>query len=271
MHARRRGQPHWRPPQPAARRHCRAHGVCRHSVSCRCRWLAAALALALLAAVALSRGPGPLIDAPAAFIVAVSVTVSLTAATQALNGAEGHARATAVLDPLTGLLNRHGLERRFGELAQQAKLIGAPISMLVCDLDHFKAVNDRHGHTTGDVVLRDVAYTLRKALRSFKLIYRIGGEEFLILLPGATSRDAADLAERLCEVVRETRSGAVPVDRREHPDRLRDRVLLPLSSADAALYRAKAEGRDCVRTATSKAPPVRAASSLEPEIASAPA
>ena len=69
--------------------------------------------------------------------------------------------------------------------------------MIVADIDNFKAVNDEHGHQIGDAVLVDVAYTLRKELRAFDIAYRLGGEEFLVLLPGATLEDAELLAERL--------------------------------------------------------------------------
>ena len=118
--------------------------------------------------------------------------IGISAAALALNGAELEYRTTAVLDPLTGLLNRQGLQRRFDELAEQARLSGAPISLLVCDVDHFKLINDSHGHAVGDAVLRDLAYQLRKQLRSFELIYRIGGEEFLAPL----SRHDARRSER---------------------------------------------------------------------------
>ena len=63
-------------------------------------------------------------------------------------------------------------------------LTGGPVSLVLLDLDRFKRVNDTHGHERGDTVLRDVAYEIRKSLRSFELVYRIGGEEFLVLLPG---------------------------------------------------------------------------------------
>jgi GGDEF domain-containing protein len=106
-----------------------------------------------------------------------------------------------VLDPLTGLLNRTALMSRFEELRQQAAQNGRPIAVIVCDLDHFKDVNDHHGHDRGDVVLREAAYELRKATRSFELIYRIGGEEFLLVLPGVEILEAQEVAERLRKTV----------------------------------------------------------------------
>ena len=107
-------------------------------------------------------------------------------------------RDRAVLDPLTGLLNRSSLESRAVEIEQQARLTGGPVSLVLLDLDRFKRVNDTHGHERGDAVLRDVAYEIRKSLRSFELIYRIGGEEFLVLLPGVALHEAVEVAERVC-------------------------------------------------------------------------
>ena len=67
--------------------------------------------------------------------------------------------------------------------------------MIVADIDHFKRINDRHGHSVGDAVLKDIAYVMRKELRAFDLAYRIGGEEFLVLLPGANAGEAEEFAE----------------------------------------------------------------------------
>ncbi len=108
----------------------------------------------------------------------------------ALQAAELHHRSEAILDPLTGLLNRHALAPRFVEISMQARLTRQPVCLLLCDVDNFKAINDQHGHDCGDAVLRDVAYALRKHLRSFELVYRLGGEEFLVVLPGHRRRRA---------------------------------------------------------------------------------
>ena len=101
-------------------------------------------------------------------------------------------RDEVVLDQLTGMLNRSALDRRIGELEQQSRLTGDPVAVIIGDLDRFKEVNDTRGHAVGDAVLRDVAYTIRKRLRAFDFAYRIGGEEFLILVPGADRNVAAD-------------------------------------------------------------------------------
>ena len=120
-------------------------------------------------------------------------------------------RSDAVLDPLTGLLNRNTLEPRFEELAQQAALTGAPVCLIACDLDHFKQVNDRHGHGRGDTVLKDAAYLLRKHLRSFELAYRLGGEEFLIVLPGCALAEGRAIAERVRIGLEDARPGGLAV------------------------------------------------------------
>ena len=132
-------------------------------------------------------------------------------------------------------------------------MTGAPISLLVCDLDHFKEVNDTQGHATGDAVLRDVAYALRKQLRSFELIYRIGGEEFLVLLPGSTPDVAEAIGERLCEGVRSCNPQGLPVTLSVGVSTLSGKDVnfeRLFDTADHALYSAKTQGRDRVVLAT---------------------
>ena len=102
-----------------------------------------------------------------------------------------------MLDPLTGLLNRASLDSRAAEIEQQARLTDSAVALVMLDLDRFKRVNDEYGHERGDAVLRDAAYEIRKSLRSFELVYRIGGEEFLLLLPGADLDAGVEVAERV--------------------------------------------------------------------------
>src|SRR5204862_1211909 len=109
------------------------------------------------------------------------------------------------LDGLTGMLNRRSLTTRVVELEQQALLTRRPIGVVLADVDRFKTVNDEHGHRVGDAVLVDVAYTLRKELRAFDLAYRLGGEEFLILLPGSGLAQSAELAEQLRSSISQSR------------------------------------------------------------------
>ncbi len=137
----------------------------------------------------------PLLSMPIAMIIAVAILST------ALMHSDLKHRSEAVVDQLTGLLNRNALAARTAELEQQSEHTGQPIGLILGDLDHFKQVNDSHGHAIGDAVLRDVTYLLRKQLRAFDIAYRIGGEEFLMLLPGADLRQTAAMAERLREAV----------------------------------------------------------------------
>jgi diguanylate cyclase (GGDEF)-like protein len=160
-------------------------------------------------------------------------------------------RSDAVIDPLTGMLNRKALGARARELAEQSAVTGEPVGMVVGDIDRFKDVNDTHGHAIGDVVLKEVAYLLRKQLRAFDLAYRLGGEEFLILVPGADVGSARELAERLREAVADAQLvertavtmsfgvAASAVDERFDYSSV-------FARADAALYDAKRGGRDRV-------------------------
>ena len=131
----------------------------------------------------------------------LALLASLIAAVTALMTAELASRDEAVVDPLTGLFNRKGLRVRFEDAAAQARVLSQPLSVVMCDLDHFKLVNDTYGHECGDAVLRAVADELRATLRSLDLVYRIGGEEFLVLLPGHDEDAALRVAQRLVEVV----------------------------------------------------------------------
>jgi diguanylate cyclase (GGDEF)-like protein len=161
-------------------------------------------------------------------------------------------REAALLDPLTGLLNRTALESRFEELRQQAAQIGGPIALVICDLDNFKQVNDRHGHDRGDHVLRDVGYQLRERTRSFELIYRLGGEEFLLVLPGRGLDEAEAVAERLRMSLASSDPGGIAITASlgvscAQGDEIEFERLF--HAADQALYEAKRRGRDAVVTA----------------------
>lgn len=160
-------------------------------------------------------------------------------------------RRRSTLDPLTGLFNRNALEQRLSELHGQPcnPAEGLSHAFLLCDLDHFKRVNDQFGHAAGDAVLQDVAYTMRAALRAGDSIYRVGGEEILVMLPGAGHADAMEIAERLRQEVRDREPVGVSVSLSigvavAEPGAVDTDDLL--SRADAALYAAKARGRDLV-------------------------
>ncbi len=179
----------------------------------------------------------------------MAVLTFIPALAHVLANSERTARAEAVLDPLTGLLNRKALERRAEELEGQACLTGSPVAVIALDLDGFKQINDRLGHDAGDAVLREIAYAMRKSLRGFDLLYRVGGDEFLVLLPGGEEDDAARIAEELRAAVEElggdcadvTLSLGIATARGTAVDVHRLRA-----DADRAMYTAKSAGRNRV-------------------------
>jgi diguanylate cyclase (GGDEF)-like protein len=159
--------------------------------------LGVAIALALLVAVTLGVDARAVIDNPVLASAPAVVIVTIAILSVALMRSDVHHRGAAVIDPLTGMLNRKALSTRVEELAQQSRVSGQPVGLIMGDLDNFKSVNDSFGHASGDAVLKDIAYTIRKHLRAFDLAYRIGGEEFLIVLPGAHVHHCAGVAEEL--------------------------------------------------------------------------
>jgi diguanylate cyclase (GGDEF)-like protein len=225
----------------------------------------AVLAVAAIIALSLGTDAGAVGANPLPLIAAVMIVVCLITATWGLVDAETQYRGESTIDPLTGLLNRSSLERRFAEIRDHAHVLGAPVCMLACDLDKFKAINDAHGHDRGDDVLRDSAYAMRKALRSFELVYRVGGEEFLVVLPGIGTDEGERIAERLRAAVEDARPAGLPVtisvgvaaatgDGIDYAH-LRE-------AADVALYSAKRTGRN--RVAVSSQAPARLEHALSP-------
>jgi diguanylate cyclase (GGDEF)-like protein len=184
----------------------------------------------------------PIVIAPAALMIGVAMFQ-----TSFMRSDIKH-RAAAMIDPLTGLLNRKALDRRAEELAQQSAINHLPVAVVVGDIDHFKVVNDTRGHAEGDEVLKTVAAQLRDTLRAFDLVYRVGGEEFLVLLPGADAARAVELAEELREAVgaetEVTMSFGVSASHGGAFD-----YAAVFADADKALYRAKAGGRNRVESA----------------------
>lgn len=197
----------------------------------------------------LASSPHATVADPVPVMATLALLAGVVSPVWALQAAELHHRSEAIIDPLTGLLNRHALGPRFVELAYQAKLAVQPLCLVLCDVDGFKQINDEHGHARGDAVLRDIAYEMRKRLRSFELVYRLGGEEFLIVLPGLARAGGEQIAERLRSAVEQA-----------CPTGLRITVSLGLSAgwgeevdyeslfraADEALYEAKRAGRNRV-------------------------
>jgi diguanylate cyclase (GGDEF)-like protein len=207
--------------------------------------------IAILLAVAFGVNAHEIIHDPVLVIAPVALLLCVAVLSTPLMRSDIQHRSDAVIDQLTGMLNRKALSTRVAELAQQSQLTGESIGIIVGDLDHFKAINDTRGHSVGDVVLKEVAYLLRKQLRAFDLAYRLGGEEFLILLPGSDLEQSAILAEQLRRGVGDndvaggldvTMSFGVGASQRGEPFDYAE----VFKAADAALYRAKRSGRDRV-------------------------
>lgn len=215
-----------------------------------------ALTLGLLITVAFVTAAHAVLHDPTLLIAPVSLVVTVAMLSTALMRSDLEHRSEAVIDPLTGMLNRNALASRVAELAQQSRISGEPIGLILADLDHFKQVNDSLGHAIGDAVLTDVAYVLRKRLRAFDLAYRLGGEEFLVLLPGADCEQTLALAEELREAVGANALGggveitvSLGVSASARGDAFDYQRVF--AEADAALYEAKRGGRDQVCSAAS--------------------
>jgi two-component system cell cycle response regulator len=160
----------------------------------------------------------------------------------------------AVKDPLTGMHNRRYLDRHLGPLVAQNVERGRPVSVLILDVDHFKAVNDNHGHDVGDEVLREVARRITSSLRGIDLSCRFGGEEFVAAFSGADAALAREIGERLRQKIA---NKPFPIATEKGPleitisvgvatSAVGDTAETLLKRADLALYRAKKEGRNRV-------------------------
>ena len=159
----------------------------------------------------------------------------------------------AVTDDLTGIKNRRHIMEQMNKEYQRAVRTGETLSLMIFDIDHFKRVNDSFGHAFGDKVLRAVAQEMQDSLRSYDLLGRIGGEEFLIASPGSTLDEAAGLAERIRQKIKDrtisdsiqeiTVTVSAGVTSLSEQDASADAIL---QRADEALYLAKQRGRDRV-------------------------
>jgi diguanylate cyclase (GGDEF)-like protein len=168
--------------------------------------------------------------------------------------AEAEARKASVTDSLTGLYNRRFLHQRLEEEIARSRRHGAPLSCVMLDVDHFKAVNDSSGHAVGDAVLKEVANILKLHIRKSDVAIRYGGEEFVVVLFSSTSENAKYVAERI----------RADVEKKEFicgDTKLRVTISIGISSfpdegvnttddlirrADTALYQAKGSGRNMV-------------------------
>jgi diguanylate cyclase (GGDEF)-like protein len=220
--------------------------------------LGTGFAMALAGGTIVASDPAVLREDPLSVTLALAALFAVSVVAAAHRDSDIAHRGAAILDPLTGMLNRHALARRTAEIEHQSRLTQEPVGVIVADIDHFKQVNDTHGHGAGDAVLGAVAYVLRRELRAYDLAYRLGGEEFVVLVLGAQAGNAAEVAERLrsaveretCSGIRVTMSFGVAATRRGDAFSWSD----AFSRADAALYQAKAAGRNRVGLAGGEIP-----------------
>ncbi|HGH4636293.1 TPA: diguanylate cyclase [Enterobacter bugandensis] len=187
-------------------------------------------------------------NAPArAYLELMAEALGLALANQRLRDA---LLEKALFDPLTGLRNRHHLEDTLHTQMTQAMRNGEPLSCMMIDIDHFKSINDRFGHEAGDQVIKNVATIVQRAAHDGGLAFRFGGEEFLVLLPGAGEAEAHACAQKIYNGVHAlslryglTEIGPVDVSIgiASYPEHAQSDNLL--RAADVALYRAKELGR----------------------------
>jgi two-component system, cell cycle response regulator len=177
---------------------------------------------------------------------------------ETLKQANDALRVLATRDPLTGLYNRRYMEETLERELHRAKRENYPIGLILFDIDHFKNFNDLYGHVGGDLILRELGELLKKSTRQSDVVCRYGGEEFIIVMPRATSKLTLERAEKIRQAVKQLsvvhngqRLNALSISAgvAVYPD-YGNEVDPLIMAADAALYRAKADGRDCVMLAT---------------------
>jgi two-component system, cell cycle response regulator len=172
----------------------------------------------------------------------------------------------ATTDGLTGLLNHRALQARLDEQLAQAQRYGKRLSLILCDIDHFKSVNDTHGHPAGDLVLKGVARTLARDARATDVVARYGGEEFAVVMPETDAAGGLAIAERIRERIAalsfETGQGTLRVTMSlgvaTFPDDGPKKATL-VERADGCLYHAKRSGRNRSVASASRGRPASAA------------
>jgi len=182
------------------------------------------------------------------------LSASLPGLAVALNNALNHEdlQRVAAVDPLTDVYNRRFGLQRLSEEFSRAVRTGDPLGVLMYDLDHFKAVNDTYGHLVGDRILQSVCRSIRRVLREGDVLLRYGGEEFLVILPGAGRSDLELMAERLRRVVADSSvtegsqsiTATISIGAAGLPNSTITGFEELVGAADAALYLAKEGGRD---------------------------
>ncbi|KAF0233867.1 MAG: diguanylate [Desulfovibrionaceae bacterium] len=164
----------------------------------------------------------------------------------------------ALLDELTGLANNRFFDQRMEECITSSRRNGSPLSLILVDMDRFKAINDNYGHQVGDMALKTAAGVLRSCIRASDVAARVGGEEFAVILPDTGTREAAKVAGRMLDGLRESKvvlmdgtnvnlsasiglSGGILAEG--------ESSFALFAEADKALYKAKQAGRDRLMTA----------------------
>ena len=186
----------------------------------------------------------------AALVVVLFLALNLMLRRLVVNPVDVHQRALrrlATQDSLTGATNRRGFMDRLLRAQSEAEVQAAPLSLVMVDLDHFKRINDEHGHGVGDAVLREVAHRMRRQIRRADLLGRLGGEEFAILLPDTDLVGARTQAEHLLAALRSQSfptAGRVTASLGVAQWNGREAASSWLHRADLALYEAKHLGRD---------------------------
>ncbi len=219
-----------------------------------------AIALAAVVAVLLTAAPdtfdtiGTIVFMLLAIVVSSLLGRVIEASNRRAFALDLELHRDARTDALTGLQNRRSMEERGPLELKRANRLGKPISLVLCDLDHFKTINDKHGHDAGDLALQTVARVLRGALRETDVLGRWGGEEFMAVLVDTNARAAIEVAERMRKAVNAATFAGLPggatisagvstAEKVRAPAAAWD---LLVKEADQLLYQAKKEGRNRV-------------------------
>lgn len=170
--------------------------------------------------------------------------------TRQLEDANVQLESLARKDALTGVLNRLAANERLEEEFRRLQRTGSVYSVLLLDIDYFKRINDTHGHDVGDQALQFTALLIRASIRATDFLYRVGGEEFLVLLPATGQEDALGVAEKIRATVESTPAPvvnritlSVGTAQARPSDRNAESVV---KRADQGLYAAKGAGRNCI-------------------------
>lgn len=195
-----------------------------------------------------------------ASIEAILLSLALGYRLQLLEAENRHVAQLAQTDTLSGLLNRRGLDRQVQAVTQRRKEGGGSTSLMLCDIDHFKHINDTYGHDAGDAAIRHMSTLLLEVARECDSVARVGGEEFVVLMPNTNLAGATVLAERVRDVLQncaldwkgERIAMTTSIGVTEFSADREEALGPALARADAGLYRAKNSGRNRVETSVAE-------------------